>query len=309
MLKFLLSPEQGFTTHLQNGVPKLNLCEEKNLPKNPSAISSHNYWGKASKVYATITNHYEAHQFTKEKLGEMYYPTIVALRVYAYETVGFKYNRTKMMKYVGWHFYGKEGSDFLDNTWLAYLILKECQEDVKLTVYSSIFYPLLPSYQAICLPHGHYPKYWGKTITEENELDFFDKRYDAFFDYEGKGTRGERMAMDYFKKSGIKYIYNEPVDYVCKYCGQQILRPDFLLPDLDVVVEIHGPQHLEFSKGFHASYDDFVHQQLRDIDMRCFCHEYGYALIEIPFRETENIPVMIARGLRNIKKRKERRQQ
>lgn len=300
MLKFLLSAEQGFATYSQDGTPKLSLCPEQPLPKDPSAISATRYSGKAGRFYDIITGCYGASHYTKDNLGDMFYPGLVALRVYAFESVGFKYNRTRMMDYIAWHYYGQMGDDFLDRTWLAYLVLKECIKDVKLTVYSSIFEPLLPTYQSVRVFSHDKPKYWGSVITEDNELDIFDKRYNARNDKSRAGTRGERMAMEYFKKAGIKFIYNQPVEYVCQYCGQHVLRPDFLLPDLDVVVEIHGPQHIEYNNGFHTTYDDFIHQQLRDVDMRKFCHEYGYLLVEIPFTDNEDIPMLIARALRGV---------
>lgn len=308
MFQFLLSPEQGFCTFVQNGVPKLDLCKDPVRLKSNSETRTLYYEGNVGRVFGVLTKPYGSSHFNEKELGEMYYPTIVAIRVYAYEVVGFNYNRSEMMSYIAWQFYGQDPtSDFLDKTWLVYLMIKEFQKEVCLTLYSSVFEPLLPKYQSLKnYRPAKYPKYWKKTITKKNELDFLDQSHKVKNDEELEGTRGERLAMEYFRKEGIRFVYDQPVEYVCKYCGQHILRPDFLLPDLDVVVEIHGPQHFDFTKGFHTSYDDFVHQQLRDVDMRQFCHEFGYDLVEIPFNDREDIAMLLARALRNISKRKVR---
>ena len=311
MLKILLSPEQGFYTNTVNGVAKLSLNPHKGtMPKNPKVCQRSVYpkeGNRVERVYKLLTTGYYASHFTEEELGDMYYPLIVALRTYAFEIAGFRYHITDTMVYIAWNYYGQKYTpDFLDRTWLAYFTLKTYIDDVNMTIYSSILEPILCDSQSIWRLSDR-PKYWGKTITKENELDFLDASKVVRDNENLPGTQGERLAAEYFKKCNIKYIYNQPVDYVCQHCHKQYLKPDFLLPEFDAVVEIHGPQHLEFNKGFHNTYGDFVEQQLRDIDMRNFCHEYGYCLIEVPYHGTEDVAMILARALKSMTNGRKRR--
>ena len=258
MIRFLLSQEHKFGVLTAKNTTQLSLCTDPCRLSGIPPVASRRCDGKVAKIYYLMTRHFGGANITKEHLGELYYPMLVAIRLYAYETVGYKYNRADVISYIAWHYYGQDATDeFIDDTVLLFLILKEYEHDFKLTLYSNVFEPPLPEYHKLCRYHYNaQPKYWGSLITEDNERDFIDCSLHERSNKNDRGSLGERIAMEFFIKNNIRYIYDKPVDYVPQFCNQEFLRPDFVLPDLSVVVEIHGPQHVNFHKGFHVSYDD-----------------------------------------------------
>ena len=81
---------------------------------------------------------------------------------------------------------------------------------------------------------------------------------------------------NYLKKLDIKYIYD------MQYSTEYKFRPDFLLPDYNVVIECHGDY-------WHANptiyeYEDLNHIQLINVEKDMFKKEYY---------ESKNLKVLI----------------
>lgn len=56
-------------------------------------------------------------------------------------------------------------------------------------------------------------------------------------------------------------IYEEVVLLGCNGIGGKPLRADFLIPDMRVIVEVHGQQHYRYTKHFHnskAGFDTYI---------------------------------------------------
>ena len=62
----------------------------------------------------------------------------------------------------------------------------------------------------------------------------------AFSDPAGgsRQSNSERVIVDYFTRSGIRYVYEQPV--MGRWGSRRISRPDFYLPDYGVYVEYWG---------------------------------------------------------------------
>lgn len=46
--------------------------------------------------------------------------------------------------------------------------------------------------------------------------------------------------------------------------AHDILRADFYIPKLKIVIEVHGEQHYSYSKLFHGDVSEFKRSQLKD---------------------------------------------
>ncbi len=62
---------------------------------------------------------------------------------------------------------------------------------------------------------------------------------------------------------------------------------DFLIPDLNLLIEVQGEQHYEQNSLFHKSNLDFKKGQARDRLKLNWAEINGFILIELPFDETE----------------------
>ena len=61
------------------------------------------------------------------------------------------------------------------------------------------------------------------------------------------------------------------------------LIADFFIPDLKVMVEIHGQQHYKFIKHFHKTQAGFVASQKRDRLKQEWCALNDVVYVELPF--------------------------
>lgn len=64
---------------------------------------------------------------------------------------------------------------------------------------------------------------------------------------------------------------------------QSLLFADFYIPDLALVVEVHGQQHYEYSSFFHKSVLHFYQCKKRDKDKIEWCENNGIEVIELPY--------------------------
>jgi very-short-patch-repair endonuclease len=56
---------------------------------------------------------------------------------------------------------------------------------------------------------------------------------------------------------------------------------DFFIPSLDLVIEVHGKQHIEHIKHFHKTIKEFHKQQDTDQRKRDWCELNGFRLVEL----------------------------
>ena len=83
-----------------------------------------------------------------------------------------------------------------------------------------------------------------------------------------------------------------PIDWVLEEVpvkiAKQTLYADFLIKGRQVVVEVQGSQHEQFSPFFHETKAKFSESKIRDARKKNWCELNGFTLIELPYGESEN---------------------
>lgn len=106
-------------------------------------------------------------------------------------------------------------------------------------------------------------------------------------------SEGERRVIKHLKARNIPYIYNKEIKNEYGISNRQVFRPDFQLLAHNAIIEFNGEQHYRYVEGIHADYNAFIQQQLRDVEMRQYCHDHNIRLLEIRYDEIDNIPELI----------------
>ena len=75
------------------------------------------------------------------------------------------------------------------------------------------------------------------------------------------------------------------------------LIADFFIPDMKVLIEVHGEQHYKFVKRFHKSQAGFRAAQKRDANKQLWCEVNDIVYIELPFNEVKNWSKIIRESL------------
>ncbi|MAF25009.1 hypothetical protein CL634_05475 [bacterium] len=70
--------------------------------------------------------------------------------------------------------------------------------------------------------------------------------------------------------------------------SSKALRADFFIPAQNLVVEVHGKQHYEFTIHFHKSKLDFFRSQARDRNKEEWCGLNSVKFISLKYSETED---------------------
>lgn len=91
-----------------------------------------------------------------------------------------------------------------------------------------------------------------------------------------------KLAKEIIKK---KYPYDRVIEEVV-LPGTNNLRADFFLPNRDLIIEVHGSQHVEFNNFFFKSKLDFHRSQARDSKKKNWCSLNGFTMIELFHNET-----------------------
>lgn len=124
--------------------------------------------------------------------------------------------------------------------------------------------------EIICLDHG----------------SFFQKPNKHLF---GNGcpkcniSKGELKIKKYLDYHKIKYIYDEAcLDFLDKQ------RPDFYLPDYDMIIEFNGIQHYEPVKCFGGE-EEFENIKKRDARKELLCEQNGVKVLKISYKQFDKI--------------------
>lgn len=65
------------------------------------------------------------------------------------------------------------------------------------------------------------------------------------------------------------------------------LIADFFIPDIRIIVEVHGEQHYKFVKRFHKTQAGFAASKKRDRIKQEWCDLNDIIYIELPFNKKE----------------------
>lgn len=82
-------------------------------------------------------------------------------------------------------------------------------------------------------------------------------------------------------------IYEEVTLMGCKGTGGVALTADFYVPDMGLIIEVHGAQHYKFNKHFYKSEEDFERAKKNDEIKREWAEMNGLTVIELPYNEVK----------------------
>lgn len=84
-----------------------------------------------------------------------------------------------------------------------------------------------------------------------------------------------------------KFLIEKNVDFIKEFSGPVInkneSRYDFYIPSLNLIIEIHGTQHYEFTKMFHISFDNFENRIIIDNIKMNWAKNNGYNYMILPY--------------------------
>lgn len=66
-----------------------------------------------------------------------------------------------------------------------------------------------------------------------------------------------------------------------------LLYADFFIPELMLIVEVHGKQHYEFCTFFHKSKIDFLKSRKRDREKIEWCNMNNIKIVVLPYNEEQ----------------------
>lgn len=80
--------------------------------------------------------------------------------------------------------------------------------------------------------------------------------------------------------------------------GANKLYADFFVPDLSLIIEVHGQQHYEYTPFFHKSKADFYIGKKRDKDKIEFCRLNNLSIAVLPYNEKEKWNQIIVQSMK-----------
>ena len=84
------------------------------------------------------------------------------------------------------------------------------------------------------------------------------------------------------KKFALCSVYEE-----VKLLGSRLIA-DFFIPDMKVIIEVHGEQHYRYIKHFHKSEAAFNSSKIRDLQKKEWCDVNDFSFIELPYNEHDS---------------------
>lgn len=96
----------------------------------------------------------------------------------------------------------------------------------------------------------------------------------------------DKSALHLNARELLKEIF--PLDIVAEEIflpGSYGLSADFYLPNRDLIIEVHGQQHYEYSKFFHGDLMGFKESQTRDYNKKQWCDLNCIHYVELPYNE------------------------
>lgn len=106
-------------------------------------------------------------------------------------------------------------------------------------------------------------------------------------------SKGERKIRLWLNQNNIKYLSDSKcIEWMVNNKGNK-LKPDFYLPDYNLIIEFDGRQHFEPVRYIGMSEEEaelkFEIQQINDKFKNKLCEEHDLKIIRIPYKEFDNI--------------------
>jgi len=129
-----------------------------------------------------------------------------------------------------------------------------------LTVKRKIWYPCTATAQALKYKSkGEFLKLNPSCFRFLKKINLLDQACKHMFS--GK-SKGEEAVFKLLTEEGVNFEVEKVFQFAKEF------RFDFYLPDRNLVIEIHGRQHREFSKHFHKTEENFRARQLVDLEKK-----------------------------------------
>ena len=90
---------------------------------------------------------------------------------------------------------------------------------------------------------------------------------------------------------GLCSIYEE-----VQLLGSKLVA-DFFIPDMKVMIEVHGEQHYKYIKRFHKTQAGFLRAKKNDISKQEWCNINEYIYIELPYNKIDTWAKIIKESL------------
>jgi len=97
----------------------------------------------------------------------------------------------------------------------------------------------------------------------------------------GQVSVGERTIAEYLESCKIEYI-QQYTDSRCKYKSNGVLRFDFYIPELNLLIEYDGAQHF-VAVDFFGGEESFKRTQIRDKIKNSWAKENGFNLVRFKY--------------------------
>lgn len=117
--------------------------------------------------------------------------------------------------------------------------------------------------------------------------------------FRSKKSSYHKQARELIKENWPTYsLYEEVTLPGSKRLGRSsLLYADFFLPELMLVIEVHGQQHYEYSPFFHKNKMDFVLAKQRDSDKIEWCRLNEIKIVTLPYNERSEWKNLIQQSL------------
>lgn len=147
----------------------------------------------------------------------------------------------------------------------------------------------------------NYDVKWLKYQDIRNRLVSLSCDYKVFIYNKSHHTQGydaselEKYTRSCLNKLNLRFVreirFND-----CADVG--LLRFDFYLPDLNILIEVDGQQHFRYTPKFHETSDDFERSKRRDTIKNCFCASKIH-LLRLSYSEKERFLQHISEMVRD----------
>jgi hypothetical protein len=98
-------------------------------------------------------------------------------------------------------------------------------------------------------------------------------------------VEARKLIKDYFSNYPIYEEVTLPGSK--KASRKSLLYADFFIPEVALIVEVHGEQHYSFCSFFHKSKYDFFKSKKRDKDKIEWCKLNNIDILILPYNERE----------------------
>ena len=104
--------------------------------------------------------------------------------------------------------------------------------------------------------------------------------------------KGEDFIIKLLEELGIKFIHDESI-----WKPYNNLRPDFFLPNYNLVIEFDGIQHFE-PIDFFGGQKGFEKRKQKDREKNEYCKNNNIDILRIPYWDFDNIEKIIKNKLK-----------